>query len=278
MNKIGILQGRLTPSNGRGIQFFPFEEWREEFRLAREIGIDEIEFIFDLERYEENPLWSPEGVAEINDLQRKFGVEINSICADFFMRRPFFRTDKIIQHESIEILKKLIKISRGGKAGSVEIPILGNASLKTPAEQKTLIASLKKCLPIAEECNVMLAIESDLPPSDLLNLVQAFNHPLVKVVYDSGNSAMFGFDPYEEVITLKSYISNIHIKDGRLAGSTVALGTGDANFDRLFQGLKEINYAGSFILQAARGEENKETETIKNQKQFVERYITEYLK
>ena len=47
MRSIGIMQGRLTQPKGRGIQFFPFDNWIEEFKVAKEIGLKEIEFIFD---------------------------------------------------------------------------------------------------------------------------------------------------------------------------------------------------------------------------------------
>ena len=62
---IGIIQGRLTPSRGRGLQFSPFEEWKQEFHVGKEIGIQEIEWIFDYERYEENPIWTETGCWEI---------------------------------------------------------------------------------------------------------------------------------------------------------------------------------------------------------------------
>ena len=76
---IGIMQGRLTESKGRGIQFFPFEEWKEEFKKAQKIELDEIEWIFDYYNYQDNPLWTKEGrsgiilcvVLFINIIQRK---------------------------------------------------------------------------------------------------------------------------------------------------------------------------------------------------------------
>ena len=37
MISFGIMQGRLTPSQGKGIQFFPFDHWEKEFELG-EIG------------------------------------------------------------------------------------------------------------------------------------------------------------------------------------------------------------------------------------------------
>ena len=50
MRSYGIMQGRLTPSNGRGIQFFPFDNWQQEFITGSSIGLNEIEWIFDYDR------------------------------------------------------------------------------------------------------------------------------------------------------------------------------------------------------------------------------------
>ena len=58
MISFGIMQGRLTPSQGKGIQFFPFDHWEKEFELGAMIGINEVEWIFDYDRFEDNPLWS----------------------------------------------------------------------------------------------------------------------------------------------------------------------------------------------------------------------------
>ena len=88
---IGIMQGRLVLPKGRGIQFFPFaelrsshasakasafDEWRQEFKVASEIKLDEIDFIFDLDRYQENPLWTKEGIANVQEAIAGSGVKV----------------------------------------------------------------------------------------------------------------------------------------------------------------------------------------------------------
>ena len=44
MNKVGFIQGRLSEVIGEKIQVFPWESWREEFPLAREIGVSLMEW------------------------------------------------------------------------------------------------------------------------------------------------------------------------------------------------------------------------------------------
>lgn len=271
---IGIMQGRLVLPKGRGIQFFPLEEWQEEFRLASKINIDEIDFIFDLDRFHENPLW--QDIRKIQDAMKESGVRVRHICADFFMRRPFFRVTEQERQENIDVLKHLLESAKQIGAENIEIPLVDNSSAKTEEEKDILVKSVSECLPEAQERGITISLETDLPPKELLELVRRFDHPFLKITYDSGNSSSLGYDSYEEINMYGNYLSNIHIKDRLLGGTTVPLGTGNANFDKLFRGLKEANYGGSFTLQAARQEEGKEAETILSYVEFVKKYVDKY--
>lgn len=270
---IGIMQGRLTPSRGRGIQFFPFEGWDAEFSKAAQIGLDEIEFIFDLDRYTENPIWTKSGRERIKKLISSSGVRVNHVCADFFMRRPFFGADSRVIEENIVFLKILLYNSAEIGAVNVEIPILDNSSLKTDEDEKCFVNAVGDSLSLAERLGLTISIEADLEPLRLLKLVKSFNSSSVFVVYDSGNSASLGYDCKEELNTLGSWIKNVHIKDRVRNGVTVTLGSGSVDFDRLFSGLKDINYQGGFTLQVARGSDGDEVETVKAQLNFLRRYI-----
>ena len=58
---VGIMQGRLTePRNGK-IQSFPWGRWEQEFECAKVLGFDAIGWIFEDERWQENPLWTDAG-------------------------------------------------------------------------------------------------------------------------------------------------------------------------------------------------------------------------
>ena len=66
IQKIGFMQGRLSPLvNGR-IQTFPWENWKDEFPLAQQINIHLMEWTLDQERLYENPLLTETGQAEIS--------------------------------------------------------------------------------------------------------------------------------------------------------------------------------------------------------------------
>lgn len=280
MYSYGMMQGRLTPPKGRGIQFFPFDNWEKEFYLAKDLGLNEIEFIFDFDRYEENPLWSQVGKELLKKVMKETSVAVHSVCFDYFMRRAFFKKDgeeKVrLRAENGQILQRILNSMKELEIGLIEIPLVDDSSLKNEEnkeEFKKFILEIKS----QTDCEIKFGLETDLPPKEFVTFLEDINSDRIGANYDSGNSSGLGYDMYEEVTTLGSRIFNIHIKDRVFQGTTVELGTGSADFRGLFKGLKEIDYRGAFILQAARDEEGKEVENIKKQTRFVKEYVSRYL-
>ena len=81
----GIMQGRFTNKGGFFPQQFPWGNWEGEFEIASACNIDCIEWMFNADRYEENPLWTPQGREKIKNTIRNTGVSVLSVCANFFM-------------------------------------------------------------------------------------------------------------------------------------------------------------------------------------------------
>jgi len=275
MNKIGIMQGRLSPPVGGRIQAFPWDAWEKEFKGAAAIGFDEIEFIFEAQDCEGNPLFTTEGLDKIKGVSDETGIQVNYVCADYFMERPFFRVSESDRNQSTETLKYLIKQCAKIGIKGIEIPLVDNSKIETEEEVELLTECLKECLAVAETYNIRLVLETSLNPLDFKALLQRINHPLLGANYDTGNSASLGYGPEEEVLKLGKWIDNVHIKDRLLGGGTVPLGEGDTDFDLVFKTLGRISYKGSFILQAARGE--NELEVAGRYLAFVKHYVQKYL-
>lgn len=250
-NKIGIVQGRLVaPVDGK-IQAFPKENWEKEISLVKEAGYDGLEWIFD---GEDNPIWSKEGREQISKLIKENNIEIPSVSADYLMFNPIFGETKA---KSIEILKGLILICGELKIPRINVPLEDQSELNNPTDVEDAIDSLNKCLPLAQEHNVILMTESSLPPMNFLAFMQRVNHPYFKINYDLGNSCACGYPTDFALKILADYIAGIHIKDRRqLYGATTALGTGDTDLESNFKTLKEIGYNGYYVIQGARGEDD----------------------
>ena len=67
-NRFGMVQGRLTQSPPGCLQWFPQEDWRHEFSVAADIGINFIELIAEVQYNPENPIWTDDGIENIKQL------------------------------------------------------------------------------------------------------------------------------------------------------------------------------------------------------------------
>jgi hexulose-6-phosphate isomerase len=265
------MQGRLSKAIGNKIQAFPWGSWEEEFKKAADIGFDEIEFIFEAQDYKSNPLCTREGLRKIKKASDETGIQVNYVCADYFMERPFFRVAESDRNQSTETLKHLIQQCAKIGIKGIEIPLVDNSKIETAEEVELLTKCLKECLVVAETYDVKLVLEASLNPDDFKTLLQGINHPLIGANYDTGNSASLGFNPQEEILKLGKWIDNVHIKDRLLGGGTVPLGEGDTDFELVFKTLGKIAYQGSFILQVARA--GDEIESARKNIAFVRNFL-----
>lgn len=280
MVSLGIMQGRLSPSNGRGIQFFPFDAWEKEFVLGKKIGINEIEWIFDYENYQDNPLWREEGIQTVKSVIAQTGVKIRSVCFDYFMRRPFFKFDKSISNEirkeNIEFVRRILISMKEIGAELLEIPMVDDSSIKTVDEEQMMVSFLREVLVMAKPLHIMIGCETDLPVGKFRNFLESIGDDDLFANYDSGNSSGLGYDHEAEILSLAEYIANVHIKDREFHGTTRSLGTGSADFEKVFSALYRIGYKKSILLQAARGADGDEEANIRGQLDFVKAYCEKY--
>jgi len=134
----------------------------------------------------------------------------------------------------------------------VVIPLVDNGRLENPEQTEVLHRLLMQRHATLLESNVHIAFESDYAPDPLLHFISLFPADRFGINYDIGNSASMGFAPAEEIAMYGQRITNVHVKDRVLGGTTVPLGTGAANMQAVFSGLKLHQYPGNFILQTAR--------------------------
>jgi L-ribulose-5-phosphate 3-epimerase len=275
MNNIGIMQGRLLPRYLNRYQAFPVNYWHAEFHIAQELGFSKIEFILDYNDAEMNPLLTSEGLKEIQNISQKTGVLIKSICADYFMEAPFHSKHR---KKSELILTELIKNASIIGAKDIVIPCVDQSSLKDQNDINMFVDSLSALLPTAERNDVLINLETDLDPARFKELLNRFESDSIRVNYDTGNSASLGYKPEEEFEAYGSYISDLHIKDRVLGGASVPLGSGDADFHKVFKSLKHYNFSGNIILQASRQEDYLEDlRGVVDQMNFAKKLVSSYL-
>lgn len=273
MTRIGIMQGRLGPPVEGRFQSFPRGRWREEFPRAAEAGLDCIEWIHDGFGLEENPLATGDGPALLQELSRRHGIGIHSVCADYFMDHLLLRGSADERREHRGTLLRLIERCFGMGIERIVLPFVDSSSLAGEGERDALVALLPDLLDATASTPVELHLETDLGPSDFARLLERIEHPRVRVNYDSGNSSGLGYSPREEFAAYGPRVGSVHIKDRVKGGGTVPLGSGDARFDELADALAATGYRGDYILQVARGVEGDEVAWTRGNRAFVEQRI-----
>ncbi|MGE5373169.1 MAG: sugar phosphate isomerase/epimerase family protein [Solirubrobacterales bacterium] len=272
MNPIGIMQGRLLPPSDGKIQSFPAARWTEEFELARQAGLHCIEWIYEKPNEEKNPVRTDSGIEEMLRLSGASGVQVKSICADYYMTEHLVTKDGASIRTNVDHLIWLI--GQGGKLGInyIVLPFVDSSSLASEAEFAALADILVLVLPAAEANRIELHLETDFTPKVLRAFLDRIGHPLVKANYDIGNCASLGHDPNEELVLLKDLLGSVHVKDRVLGGGTVPLGTGSADFETCFRLFNAAGFSGPYILQAARQDGMTEVELAVQNRKLVERF------
>lgn len=269
MNRIGIIQGRLSARPYPKLQAFPWNTWEKEFEYARAIGFDFIEWIFEEKNYLFNPIWTEEGRTQIKKTITESGVPVNSVCADYFLENPFFRRKGYTLQHNISILEELIKSVKDIGASVILLPVLEKAEIRCEEDKNILATAISEVIPLLEELKISLGFETELPVDQYLDLVTRFHSQYVGVYYDAGNCTFCGHDMKYDMEILKNHVINVHVKDRKRGGASVFLGTGDTNFSEGIPCLMRNGFEGDFVLQTYfeddfLGEASKNMKYIKN--------------
>ena len=268
------MQGRLLPKFEGRFQAHPLGYWEQEFPIAAELGLDCIEFIFDYQGFEKNPLWNANGVSEIKQISKATGVEVLTICADFFMECPLHSKCPNESDFSTKTLIRLLEQSNALGVTDVIIPCVDQSSINHFGKLELLENKIRELIPIASKLGVRLCLETDLPPRLFGDFLRSIDSSSVSINYDTGNSAALGYDFNEELAEYRFAITDLHIKDRLLGGGSITLGEGDVDFNGFFQALGKFDYKGPIIIQAYRDDEG--VSIFLKQFEFLNKLLTKH--
>lgn len=292
MNRIGIMQGRLSPPVGGQIQAFP-ADWRAEFPAAQRASIDVIEWLYrePLDAVP-NPLDATTTLAEIRTLERETGVRVRSICADYFVDHPLIVGERVLWERAARLVELLHRAATltvvyvvlpfvgrvPGADDGAPHPDPNGSRLRTVGDQDALMMLLSWLRPTLAALDLRLCFESDWPAKRLRTVLALQAHdPHVRVCYDTGDRAALGYDPASDLGILGASVGAVHVKDRQPQGPTVPLGQGAADFPAVARALQAIGYAGTLVLQTARSAPGQEVDLARAQRDWVTRCWTETL-
>ncbi len=244
--RFGMVQGRLTQSPPGCLQWFPQESWQQEFDTAKDIGVDYIELIAEVQNNTENPIWIDDGIKEIKKLVKDNGLTLHALCNDYIVENLFL--DKKVIQQNISLL------GQGKKLGVEKyiMPFFESSEL-TVDNMQEYIEPLREIAKVASDKGITVCLETILTGLELVKLLELIDMPNVKAVYDTGNRVAFGHDLASDIRLLGDRIAHVHIKDKNSDNANVLLGTGLVNFESVFFALNDIDYNGPYTFETTRG-------------------------
>jgi L-ribulose-5-phosphate 3-epimerase len=120
-------------------------------------------------------------------------------------------------------------------------------------------AAVKRLIPLAEKCGVVIALENVwnnlwVQPAVFQNFVASFGSPWVKAYFDIGNHVKYA-PPEEWILTLGSLIAKCHVKDFKLndadpgTGKFVNIRDGSVRWPAVRAALDKIGYNGWMTIE-----------------------------
>lgn len=244
---------------------FPYPDkmsLEECFELAKRAGFDGIEVNYNLEG-DLSPDASEKDLGTIRAMAEKIGIAISGVCTFLYWPYPFTANQESIRNRAIELATKMIHAAHhlGTEnllvvPGAVYIPWLKDSeevSYKLCDERAR--AAIKKLIPIAQESGVYLNIENIffnaylMSPPDMIEFVDSFQSPNVRVHFDTGNIMPLQF-PEHWIPLLGERIKNIHFKEYTKKSTDFTLESfrplldGTTDWPAVMEELDQINYRG----------------------------------
>ena len=274
-SKIGFMQGRLCDQVDGKIQAFPWKDWEHEFSVAESISVSAMEWTLDQEKLYENPLMIKEGQQKISALSSTHHIAIPSLTGDCFMQAPFWKASANLESE---LQRDFLAVCDACSAVGIEmivVPLVDNGCLENKQQEDRLVDFLLSHEKSFEQKSIKILFESDFEPLNLMRFIDRLPSDRFGINYDIGNSAALGFAPKDEFAAYGSRIVNVHVKDRVRGGTTVSLGSGNADFELVFSELKNANYSGNYILQTARAADGDHAVAIARYRDMVLGWVAE---
>ena len=232
----------------------------ERFQMARDAGFERIECPTTPDQRQAETM---KGAAE------KAGIKIHSVMNMDHWEYPLSSPDPAVVEKSLNGARTSLRNAHFWGADTVLIvPAVVDANTSYRDAYTRSQANIRKLLPLAEQLQVIVAIEEVwnkflLSPIEFATYIDEFKSPWVRAYFDVGNVKLYGY-PQDWIRTLGKRIVKLHIKDfafrhvpktEQSIAEWVPLLEGDIDWQAIHQALKEIGYQGTATVELPGGDE-----------------------
>ncbi len=254
------VQAANTPATGEKLKkgfmldTFPKSSERsilQKFQMLRDAGFDGIEPGSGLSR------------SEVLDAKEATGLEIPSVVVSTHWKYPLSSPDASVRKQGLDGLKTALHDAHTFGAGCV-LFVPGRVTEEVGYDEvyRRSQEEIRKVIPLAEELDVIIAIENVwnqflLSPMEAARYIDEFDSPYIRWYFDVGNIINYGW-AHQWIRILGNRIEKIHIKEfsrkkrdqeGLWKGFSVNYLEGDNNWPEIMKALRETGYSGYGIAE-----------------------------
>jgi len=191
----------------------------------------------------------------------EIGIEIVSLASGVAWSYNFGSSSASLREEAVHATERSLQIANWLEVDTLlTIPAAVDVFFNPDAEIvpydvafQRAREGIAKCIPFAERCEVMMAIENVwnklfLSPLEMCQFIDSFKSRYVGAYFDVGNCITTGY-PEQWIRILGKRIKRVHFKDFRAAvgdaNGFVDLLEGDVNWPEVMAALREVGYDGA---------------------------------
>jgi L-ribulose-5-phosphate 3-epimerase len=201
--------------------------------------------------------------AEIKSGADAAGIRIDSVMNMDHWKYPLSSNDPaVVQKSLVGMRTSLHNAKLWGSDAVLLVPAVVDPETSYRDAWTRSQAQIRTLIPLAQELNVVIAIEEVwnkflLSPLEMASYIKEFDSPSVQAWFDVGNVVLYGF-PQDWIHTLGKSIAKVHLKDFKQTGDAykwVNLGEGEVDWPAVQQAFADVGYTGSVIVELKAGDE-----------------------
>ncbi len=228
--------------------------YADRMKLAQDVGFEVIQAPTTPDEHE---------AEEIKKAADSANIRIDSVMNMDHWKYPLSSGDSAVVEKSLAGMRTSLHNAKlWGSDAVLLVPAVVNPQTSYREAWSRSQAQIRKLVPLAEELNVVIAIEEVwnkflLSPLEMAAYIKEFQSPWIRAWFDVGNVLLYGY-PQDWIRTLGKSIVKVHLKDFKRKQDGyewVNLGDGDVDWVAVREAFREIGYAGSAITELKGGDE-----------------------
>ncbi len=228
--------------------------YADRMKLARDAGFEVVQAPTTPDQKE---------AEEIKKAADSANIRIDSVINMDHWKYPLSSADSAVVEKSLAGMRTSLHNAKlWGSDAVLLVPAVVNTQTSYRDAWTRSQTQIRKLLPLAEELNIVIAIEEVwnkflLSPLEMAAYIKEFQNPWIQAWFDVGNVMFYGY-PQDWIRTLGKSIVKVHVKDFKRKENGyewVNLGDGDVGWEAVREAFREIGYSGSAICELAAGDE-----------------------